>query len=67
MVTKSWVQKVMSEEVVSIGVKITKSMRDEMMDIIKKEGYYNISSFVREALRTHIYGWKVTYEEKKSY
>jgi len=57
----------MSEEVVSIGVKITKSMRDEMMDIIKKEGYYNISSFVREALRTHIYGWRVTYEEKKSY
>lgn len=48
----------------SIGIKITQSMKNEIMEIIDKEGYYNLSSFVREALRTHIRGWRKTWAEE---
>ena len=51
-----------------IGVRITKRMRKEIEEIMEEEGYYNISDFVREALRLHIRGWrKLKARESKPY
>lgn len=54
----------MNENIV-LGVRVTKNMRKQIEELVKQENYFNISDFVREAIRAHVKGWHKQQKEEE--